>query len=226
MSYVKSSEAAAPLPEFPSTANSIEVAVGHGTANASFNSNLSLSGMHGQYMTNKSNYTRPPPKNVVERIVEVPKVYYKQVLKERIVEVPQVQTEVVLKEVVVPEKYDVPIVQPREVPVEQRIERNVPVPVDVMTTLKFAMPQLVPKYTVVKERIVVPRYIEVAVPTHIVQVEEFEKSMVPGPPIKDYVWPQNALENEHGEVFQSLMAQSVTVNGANDDSRWTESPTK
>ncbi|KAF8822507.1 hypothetical protein IE077_000569 [Cardiosporidium cionae] len=219
MSSLKSSFEVTPLPEFPSIANSVEVAAGHSSGNVRFGGNLSQPENQDQYgrapcefPSGEPNFTRPPGNNTGQNIVEVPKIYYKKVYKERIVEVPQVHTQVVLKEVIVPEKYDVPIVHPREVPVEQQIERNVPVPVDVVTTLKFEMRQLVPKHTVVREQVILPRYIEVPVPTHIVQVEEFEKTMVPGPPIKDYVWPHSELGNEPGEMFQSMMTQTVAFN--------------
>eukprot|EP00922_Rhytidocystis_sp_ex-Travisia-forbesii_P026189 GHVS01038359.1.p1 GENE.GHVS01038359.1~~GHVS01038359.1.p1 ORF type:complete len:327 (+),score=56.66 GHVS01038359.1:60-1040(+) len=103
-----------------------------------------------------------------EKIVEVPQLQYRDVPVEKIVEVPEVQTQVVNREVDVPQVVDVPIVQPRRSPIEQDIQRNIPMPIELRVAQGYEIPKLKPKYKEVPVPIYVPRYIEVPVPAQFV----------------------------------------------------------
>lgn len=50
------------------------------------------------------------------------------------VEVPEIHYQYVDKPVEVPAPYELPILMPRQVPVQQVVDRNVPKPVEVRTT--------------------------------------------------------------------------------------------
>eukprot|EP00922_Rhytidocystis_sp_ex-Travisia-forbesii_P026193 GHVS01038365.1.p2 GENE.GHVS01038365.1~~GHVS01038365.1.p2 ORF type:complete len:293 (+),score=32.29 GHVS01038365.1:112-879(+) len=103
-----------------------------------------------------------------EKIVEIPQIQYRDVPVEKIVEVPEVQTQVVTREVDVPQVVDVPVVQPRRSPIEQEIQRNIPMPIELRVAQGYEIPKLKPKYKEVPVPIYVPRYIEVPVPAQFV----------------------------------------------------------
>eukprot|EP00922_Rhytidocystis_sp_ex-Travisia-forbesii_P026192 GHVS01038363.1.p1 GENE.GHVS01038363.1~~GHVS01038363.1.p1 ORF type:complete len:330 (+),score=47.25 GHVS01038363.1:137-1126(+) len=103
-----------------------------------------------------------------EKIVEVPQIQYRDVPVEKIVEVPEVQTQVMNREVEVMQVVDVPVVQPRRSPIEQDIQRNIPMPIELRVAQGYEIPKLKPKYKEVPVPIYVPRYIEVPVPAQFV----------------------------------------------------------
>eukprot|EP00922_Rhytidocystis_sp_ex-Travisia-forbesii_P026194 GHVS01038366.1.p1 GENE.GHVS01038366.1~~GHVS01038366.1.p1 ORF type:complete len:387 (+),score=63.09 GHVS01038366.1:174-1163(+) len=123
------------------------------------------SAARGEVVERKIQVTRPVYR---EKIVEVPQIQYRDVPVEKIVEVPEVQTQVVIREIDVPQVIDVPVVQPRRSPVEQEIQRNIPMPIELRVSQGYEMPKLKPKYKEVPVPIYVPRYIEVPVPAQFV----------------------------------------------------------
>lgn len=119
------------------------------------------------------------PKTVYkEKVIEVPQVQYREVPVERIIEVPEVQTQVVVKEVEVPVQVDVPIIQPRRAPVEQQINRNIPMPIDLHVRHRYEIPKLKPKYKEVPVPIYVPRYIELPHPAQFVNAMQGGPTML------------------------------------------------
>lgn len=98
-----------------------------------------------------------------ERIVEIPEIEYHRVPVEKIVHVPEIREKFVIKPVPVPQYVEklVPQYVTIEKPVE--IERNIPVPVEAVTTLEYQLTQMRPKVQKVKYPLYVPRFVEVPV---------------------------------------------------------------
>ncbi|KAH0478989.1 MAG: hypothetical protein KVP17_001232 [Porospora cf. gigantea B] len=102
-----------------------------------------------------------------ERIVEVADVEYREYDVEKIVEVPEVRQEYVNKQVPVPQYVDRPYANHLDVEVPQRIDRNIPVPVEAVTTFEFQIPQLKPIYNRKELILHAPRFVEVPVPAEL-----------------------------------------------------------
>jgi len=98
-----------------------------------------------------------------EKIVEVPDIQYRDVPYERVVEVPEIHEEFVVKEIPVPQYVDKPVPQYVDVEVVKDVERNIPVPVEAITTFEYKMPRLRPRYNKVTYPVYLPRFIEVPV---------------------------------------------------------------
>jgi len=102
-----------------------------------------------------------------EKIVEVPEIEYRDVPYEKIVEVPEIREEVVIREVPVPQYVNKPVPEYVTLEVPQNIPRNIPVPVEALTTFEFLLPQLKPKYNKVQIPIYAPRFVEVPIPAEL-----------------------------------------------------------
>eukprot|EP01069_Polyplicarium_translucidae_P001693 Polyplicarium_translucidae@DN1773_c0_g1_i2.p2 len=110
-----------------------------------------------------------------EKIVEIPEIEYREIPIEKIVEVPEVREEVLIREIAVPRYVEVPVPVIKNVEIEQEVERNVPVPVQCVTTAKYELPQIEPRYEKVPVPIYAPRFVEVPVPVE--QLDETSHEM-------------------------------------------------
>ena len=107
-----------------------------------------------------------------ETIVEVPDIEIREVQVEKIVEVPEIKEKYIIKPVPVPEYVETPI--PREIVSEKivEVERNIPQPLEVISTVEYHLPQMKPKTQVIKYPLYVPRFIEVPVAAELFNEEE------------------------------------------------------
>lgn len=102
-----------------------------------------------------------------ERLVSVPEIEYREYDVEKIVEVPETRNQYVNKEVPVPQYVDKPYANHVDVENMQRIDRNIPVPVEAVTTFEFQIPQLKPIYERKELILHAPRFVEVPVPAEL-----------------------------------------------------------
>lgn len=108
----------------------------------------------------------------VEKIVEVPEIEYQEIPVEKIVEVVEYEDQEIIKEVPVDEYVEVLVHQDKLVEVEKTFERNLPLPVEVISEWQFKMPVLQPLRRIVPLEVRVPRFIEVPVPTAYLSASE------------------------------------------------------
>lgn len=106
---------------------------------------------------------------------QTPIVQYRMVPRMTEIEVPEVHIEYDDTYVEVPVPFELPIIAPRQVPVEQVVQRNLPKPINIHTTQRYQMPRIQPKYYDVEVPIYVPSYVEVPVPSHFVALKTGEK---------------------------------------------------
>lgn len=102
-----------------------------------------------------------------QRIVEVPEIEYHEVPVERIVEVPEFYEQVVIKQVPVPQYVEKAYPEIVNVEVTEDVSRQVPVPIEAVTTIELKVPRLRPRYTKHDIPLYVPRFVEVAMPAEL-----------------------------------------------------------
>ncbi|PHJ22286.1 alveolin domain containing intermediate filament imc12 [Cystoisospora suis] len=138
---------------------------------------------------------------------------YREVRQMNSVEVPEIHFQYVDKHVEVPAPYELPIIMPRQVPVQQIVDRNIPKPVEVRTTHNYRMPRIKPKYYDVHVPIYVPRYVEVPVPSHFLALKKenaagepttFPSSVELGPPLEHVQFAAVMDEKDENEVYACI----------------------
>lgn len=102
-----------------------------------------------------------------EKVVEIPEIEYREVPVEKIVEVSEIHEQFVVKEVRVPQYVDKAVAEHVTVEVAQKVERNIPIPVEAVTTFEYRLPHIRPHYKKVSFPIYVPRFVEVPVPDEL-----------------------------------------------------------
>lgn len=99
-----------------------------------------------------------------EKVVEVPEIEYREYLVEKVVEVPEIREQTITTEVPVPQYVDVPVPQYVQVEEFYDVPRNLPVPVELISTFEYQLPVLKPRVTnVIKFPVYLPRFIEVPI---------------------------------------------------------------
>jgi len=113
-----------------------------------------------------------PKIHVVEKIVEVPQVEIVEVPKEVIIEVPQVEVVEKIIEVPVDQYVEVPIEVVKEVKVYNDVNRFTPVCYEEIQPYEFRLPTVETEYVVKQVPVLVPRFIQVPVPSYLLTDEQ------------------------------------------------------
>lgn len=98
-----------------------------------------------------------------EKIVEVSDIEYREVIVEKIVEVPEIREQVVVREVRVPQYVEKVVPTYENVEVAVGVNRNIPVPVEAVTTYEYQLSQYQPRVSKIQYPLYVPRFVEVPV---------------------------------------------------------------
>eukprot|EP00915_Cephaloidophora_sp_WS-2016_P004006 GHVH01005404.1.p1 GENE.GHVH01005404.1~~GHVH01005404.1.p1 ORF type:complete len:276 (+),score=29.00 GHVH01005404.1:154-981(+) len=113
-----------------------------------------------------------PKIEIVEKIVEVPQVEIVEVPKEYIIEVPQVEVVEKIVEVPVDQHVEVPVEVTKEVTVYNDVNRFTPTCYEEIQPYEFRLPTVETEYTVKKVSVLVPRFIQVPVPSYLLTDEQ------------------------------------------------------